>query len=137
LPSCGVSKSLSVSLSCLASFLGGINPVPGWQIWFFAARRKNSGYSNDPGSVPADFMLFSQFSSKFYLYKKITNVQDQVEPMASESKHQEPQTLKSFKIDPPVNSLRIELSGTHSISTGRNHSKKASRRLVSIYSGVP
>jgi hypothetical protein len=38
---------------------------------------------------------------------------------------------KSRKIDPPMNSRRIELSGTRSGAIGSNQSRKASRRLAS------
>src|SRR5512137_202173 len=47
------------------------------------------------------------------------------------------QMVKSFRMDPPTNSRKMELSGIRSNSKGRNHSRKASRRLASMYSGVP
>src|SRR5512138_1241772 len=43
----------------------------------------------------------------------------------------------SRRTDPPRNSRTIEFSGTRPASTGRNHSRNASNRLASMYSGVP
>ena len=47
------------------------------------------------------------------------------------------QSLNSRRIELPRNSRRMELSGTRSLFIGRNHSRKASRRLASIYPGLP
>ena len=47
------------------------------------------------------------------------------------------QSLKSFRIEPPINSLRRESSGIILASKGKNHSSNDSRRLLSICSGEP
>ena len=46
------------------------------------------------------------------------------------------QILKSFKPDPPKNSRTMELAGIRLASNGKNHSRKASNLLASIYSGA-
>src|SRR5574341_1748639 len=45
--------------------------------------------------------------------------------------------VKSRRIELPINSLMMELSGIRSLSRGRNHSRKANKRLASTYSVLP
>src|SRR5258705_9041048 len=47
------------------------------------------------------------------------------------------QIVKFFRIEPPRNSRTIEVPGTGFISRGKNHSRNASKRFASMYSGVP
>jgi len=47
------------------------------------------------------------------------------------------QIVKFFRIEPPRNSRTMEVPGIRFISRGKNHSRKASNRFASMYSGVP